>query len=293
MKTPIAKFLIISLLILTCAGFTRVGPNSYTQIESGIYYKEASANGANYHILKISIYKEKVSLKAIVSKETAKKTPEGELIDMHNPAYNATGGPLLHKYEPLTVLAAENGVDAAVNAGFFNPTVTYGSFEETVVVDGQIINFRPDRAVFAWEGKTAKIGVYSSFDNLPFKQNAIGGGPVFVKDGLYNFDPYNESFSPQVKQERTERKNARTAIGLDERGKEMYILVVDGNDDIDVGMTAQEMADILINDYDVYTAMMLDGGGSSSLVIQDELVNMPNLGKDQRKILSGIGFISE
>ena len=184
-------------------------------------------------------------------------------------------------------------MDLAVNAGFFNPTETYGSFEETVVVDSKILNFRPDRAVLAWKGKEAKIGVWSKFDNLPFKEYAIGGGPIFIKDGEFNFDPYNEAFADSVKNERLFGVNARTAIGLDKRGKELVIMVVDGNDEYNIGMNASQMAEIMINDYDVYSAMMLDGGGSSSLVMDGALINNPNLEKHQRNILSGLGVVSE
>ena len=113
-----------------------------------------------------------------------------------------------------------------------------------------------------------------------------------MKDGLYDFDPYNEAFSEPVKKERIEKRNARSALGLSRDGKELYIMVVDGNDDLDVGMNAQEMAKILIDEYDVDSAMMLDGGGSSSLIIENELINQPNLGNDQRKILSGIGVLT-
>ena len=70
-------------------------------------------------------------------------------------------------------------------------------------------------------------------------------------------------------------------------------MVVDGNDHLDVGMTAEQMAEIMLEDYDVETAMMLDGGGSSSLVIKGELTNQPNMTNDQRKILSGIGISNE
>lgn len=70
-------------------------------------------------------------------------------------------------------------------------------------------------------------------------------------------------------------------------------MVVDGNDHLEVGMTAEEMAEILLEEYDVENAMMLDGGGSSSLVIKGELTNLPNLTYDERRILSGIGIVSD
>jgi len=285
--------MLLVLIVIMFSGFTVVGQNAFTQVESGIYYKESRVGDATYRILKISLYKQKIMLKPLVSTEYGKVDEEGVFWEASTPEFSSLTGPIYYRYKTISTLAEENGVKTAVNAGFFNPYSRSGVLEETFLNDGDVLNFRADRAVLSWSDKEAKIGVYKSFDNLPFKQNAIGGGPVFVKDGVYDFDPYDEAFSEQVKKERSEKRNARTAVGLDKRGKNLYIMVVDGNDDLNVGMNAEEMAEILIDDYDVETAMMMDGGGSSSLLIDGELKNQPNMTNDERKILSGLGVVSE
>ena len=60
---------------------------------------------------------------------------------------------------------------------------------------------------------------------------------------------------------------ARTAIGLSRDNTTLYLFTVDrvGGS---LGMQVGEMADLLIRDYDVFNALNLDGGGSTSLAME-------------------------
>ena len=60
--------------------------------------------------------------------------------------------------------------------------------------------------------------------------------------------------------------NPRTAIGFNQNGRWLYLMVVDGRE-TSSGMTFAELADALIS-YGVYTGIALDGGGSSTMVIE-------------------------
>jgi len=62
----------------------------------------------------------------------------------------------------------------------------------------------------------------------------------------------------------------RTAIGLNKNGRYVYLVVVDGRQPFySAGITFADLAQLLI-DQGVYVAMSLDGGGSSTLVIEGE-----------------------
>jgi exopolysaccharide biosynthesis protein len=62
----------------------------------------------------------------------------------------------------------------------------------------------------------------------------------------------------------------RTAIGINQNGRYLYLLVVDGRQPFySAGATFQELAELLV-DQGAYIAMSLDGGGSSTLVIEGE-----------------------
>ena len=66
--------------------------------------------------------------------------------------------------------------------------------------------------------------------------------------------------------------NARTAIGLSQNNQTLFIFTVDragGSQGLSVG----EVADLLINDYGVYNALNLDGGGSTTLAMEHPLTH--------------------
>jgi hypothetical protein len=62
----------------------------------------------------------------------------------------------------------------------------------------------------------------------------------------------------------------RTAIGINRNGRWIYIVVVDGRQPFySEGATFSDLAGILI-DLGAYTAMAMDGGGSSTMVVEGE-----------------------
>jgi hypothetical protein len=97
--------------------------------------------------------------------------------------------------------------------------------------------------------------------------NAISGNTMLVEDGEASSVP-DESPQP------------RTAIGLDEKMRQIIIVVVDGRQPgYSEGATLSEMASLLI-EFGAYSGMNLDGGGSSTLVVQGtngkpEVLNRP------------------
>ena len=74
--------------------------------------------------------------------------------------------------------------------------------------------------------------------------------------------------------------NARTAIGVTQDGRTLVLFTVDGTNG-GHGMQAGEVADLLKNDYGVWNALNLDGGGSTTMAVEDpvthvrKLVNVP------------------
>jgi hypothetical protein len=62
--------------------------------------------------------------------------------------------------------------------------------------------------------------------------------------------------------------NARTSIGLSRDNRTLILFTVDRAGGSQ-GMSVGEVADLLINDYEVYNALNLDGGGSTTLAMQD------------------------
>jgi hypothetical protein len=162
----------------------------------------------------------------------------------------------------------EFGVQVAINAGFFDPffirwPLYYPHIGDPVDVYGLAVSqgqrYSPP--------KTPYTPLYLSQDNrasigqpLENPYNVISGLPVFVKEGkaLRKLDRQKQPYRP----------NPRTAIALDKSQHQLILFVVDGRQpNYSEGMTLPELARIVLK-HGGYTALNLDGGGSSTLVIE-------------------------
>ncbi len=95
------------------------------------------------------------------------------------------------------------------------------------------------------------------FNNQPSKvYNAISGDRMLVLKGEVVPDLNDKGLEP------------RTALGINRNGRFLYIVVVDGRQPLySQGATFADLAKLLI-DQGAYMAMSLDGGGSSTMVIE-------------------------
>lgn len=104
--------------------------------------------------------------------------------------------------------------------------------------------------------------------------NGVKTIPVYDEGGLIPGGPNNYSNTDSWYQ----RRAARTVAGLTRDASKLVLLVLDQ-------ATVEEAADLLLRDYAVWDALNLDGGGSSSLAIEDpgthvpHLLNTPNEGR--------------
>jgi hypothetical protein len=121
-------------------------------------------------------------------------------------------------------------------------------------------------------GQTVQLKLEASVD-LSGVQVAIGGGPVLIQDS-------------QVKQWKGEQpRHPRTAIGWN--GEKFFLVVVDGRQKgLSIGMTFPELAD-LMKQLGCDQALNLDGGGSSTLWLDGEIMNSPSDGRP-RRIANGL-----
>lgn len=123
-----------------------------------------------------------------------------------------------------------------------------------------------------------------SFDKLSGNVfNAITGDRYLVTKGKVVADLESLSMDP------------RTAIGANQNGRYLVMVVVDGRE-FSEGATFPELADLLIS-YGVYTGISLDGGGSSSMIVKgadgkphavNKLVN-DNIPGNERPVANHLG----
>ena len=106
---------------------------------------------------------------------------------------------------------------------------------------------------------------------------AVSGWPMLVKDctpltatELPGSDGFTRSPHP------------RTAVGLSEDGATLYFVVADGRREGVPGLTLAKLARFMAEELGTCSAINLDGGGSSAMWVEDEIVNQPSDKKERR-----------
>lgn len=117
-------------------------------------------------------------------------------------------------------------------------------------------------------------------------ETAVGGGAYLLIDGKV----------PQKFSHNIGGYNPRTAIGVDQTGKKIYLAAVDGRQAMAKGMTQTEMG-YLMAEIGCWTALNLDGGGSTTMAVKPQgeahqVVNSPSDGS-LRNVANGIGFTAD
>lgn len=107
-------------------------------------------------------------------------------------------------------------------------------------------------------------------------EQIIGGGPRLVRDGQIEITGEAELFRPDI----TQGRAPRTALGITEDGKLLLVTVNGRQPNISVGMSLVELANLLL-ELGAVQAMNLDGGGSTTMVIRNLVLNLPSDGKER------------
>lgn len=153
--------------------------------------------------------------------------------------------------------------------------------------DGFVVSTYGEAAKRMLEGfkKNNKVEVDIEMDlDIDEIKMAVSGGAVLVEDG-----EIPESFSSNLT-----GSNPRTAIGVSKDGNTLYLVTVDGRQASSFGMTQTELAEFL-KEKDVYNAINLDGGGSTTMVARKlgeaaiKTVNSPS-GGSLRMVTNAIGI---
>ncbi len=111
-------------------------------------------------------------------------------------------------------------------------------------------------------------------DPSAWMKEAVGGYPILVKDGqtLTSF-PIAPSHCPE--------RHPRTVVGLTRDRQKLLLVIVDGRTDLSVGMTCKELSPLMV-ELGAWTALNLDGGGSSALSLEGVgAVNDPSDGSER------------
>lgn len=197
--------------------------------------------------------------------------------------------------EPVLHIAKRNGAVAAINGGFFQENgrpagilkinnVWYGTpykprgaigwtlNGQKVLMDRVLTNYHfnnlPKNTQF--EAFPATTPSSTTAEQWKAVENIVGGSPLLMVDGILIND-----YSPEKSPESFHAKHPRTAVGIKRTGEWVFV-VVDGHiHGFLGGMTTRELARLMLH-LGCYQALNLDGGGSSTMVLNDKIINEPH-----------------
>jgi exopolysaccharide biosynthesis protein len=124
-------------------------------------------------------------------------------------------------------------------------------------------------------------------------REAIGGGPRIVRDGVPSIEYEQENLSADFAADR----HPRTAIGLSRDEKTVFLVTVDGRQPgHSVGMSLAELAQLMSAQLKLFSksrvnahqAINLDGGGSTTMVVRQQVVNRPSDQTGERPVANAL-----
>ncbi len=225
------------------------------------------------------------------------------------------GGREVVRQTTLDYLTQE-GAQLAINAHFFLPFPSsdreawlvgvaasegrvYSAFEApdqsfALVRDAAGLNIdRENHATVVHRDRTVADGVHVGEPVTLW--TTVSGSAQIVTDGVNTVPAYRDAQHPlgalepggpgSFSNEKSwyDVATARTAIGLSRDGRTLTLFTVDVRGGSE-GMRVGEVADLLIADYGVWNALNLDGGGSTSMAMEDPTTHvraMSNLSSDR------------
>ncbi len=119
-------------------------------------------------------------------------------------------------------------------------------------------------------------------------KDVIGGVPRIVRDGHVSVEHRLEGISDKFALDR----HPRTAVGFSQDSTRLYFVTVDGRQpDHSVGMSLYELADFMVG-FGIHQGLNLDGGGSTTMVVRNRVVNRPSDATEERPVANALLVIS-
>lgn len=117
-------------------------------------------------------------------------------------------------------------------------------------------------------------------------KTAFHGYPSIINEGKLHEGEYNN-----FENGREFEVSSRTMLGMSKDGKKIYIMVVDGRSRISKGINCMQMGEYMVN-MGAWNVVNFDSGGSSTMVINNELANIPSDAGVQRNVMDTFQAIS-
>ncbi|MHC9045736.1 phosphodiester glycosidase family protein [Microbacterium saperdae] len=192
--------------------------------------------------------------------------------------------------ETTSAIAAANDAVFAINGDYYG-------FRDTGIVIRNGVAYRDAGAreglAFYQDGhvelydETATTAASLVADGV---WNTLSFGPALVEDSIVVDGIEEIEVDTNFGNHSIQGEQPRTAVGVIDENHLVFVVVDGRSAGYSRGVTMTELADIMIS-LGAETAYNLDGGGSSTMYFDGELVNSP-LGKDQERATSDILYIA-
>lgn len=121
-------------------------------------------------------------------------------------------------------------------------------------------------------------------------QEVVGGAGRLLRNGLYDSTAIIKS--ERLASNFLTTRHPRTFVGFDRDTTTLFFCTVDGRQELSIGMSFQEMADFL-QSIGAWNAINLDGGGSTTMVVEGQIVNSPSDRTGERPVANTLQVISK
>lgn len=201
-------------------------------------------------------------------------------IDLRRPDVHARATRPEHRGRTVSSFAALYGTAVAINGDFFA-----GGFQATGMAVGDGVrwggNDGPEQSFIAF-GSDNRAEISHPWDIVAgpeaWMAQLVSGRELVTQDGVAAaYVAGNPDVAP------------RTAAGLTADGKTLILAVVDGRSTSSRGMTLLQLGQAMA-DLGAHWAINLDGGGSSAMVVDGNVVNRPSDG-GERTVGNHLGVV--
>jgi hypothetical protein len=139
---------------------------------------------------------------------------------------------------------------------------------------------KPNMISSASVGDTVRFW-FGTNPNRGALKTLVGGWPRIVLNGK-NMGASVDSIEGTFPRFSAQR-NPRSGVGFSMDSTTVYFLAVDGRQQSSAGMTLSEFADLMLSQ-GVYQGLNLDGGGSTTFVLEGKIMNSPSDATGERPI---------
>ncbi|MBS1812880.1 MAG: phosphodiester glycosidase family protein [Acidobacteria bacterium] len=190
-----------------------------------------------------------------------------------------------------TTLTTPDGIEVLVRKGRVQSLLD-GKGSSVIPADGFVISASGTaRIALSKLRRGTKVKILAPINatpSLPFVPEVLlGGGPILLAKGEIQTNP--DGFNPNSF---VNARHPRTAIGVRKDGA-LVLVTVDGRQPKkSVGMTIPELA-VLMLELGCEEAMNLDGGGSTTMVIRNKVINNVSDATGERPVSDALIVIAK